>query len=143
MPRNTRFLLQQREFDSRCFNEAEASLPRNTVNVYTNPQILLPASMRPRQACLGIRGGLGLPGRDLLASMRPRQACLGIRRLYFGLDLFAANASMRPRQACLGIRCDECLDVCPYNAASMRPRQACLGIPQILGLYIPLGTSLQ
>ena len=36
------------------FNEAEASLPRNTYDVAFDQLLIRNASMRPRQACLGI-----------------------------------------------------------------------------------------
>ena len=87
------------------------------------------ASMRPRQACLGMHGGLegGGPPRES-ASMRPRQACLGMLALSF-LDLALLRASMRPRQACLGMLALSFLDLALLRA-SMRPRQACLGMPR-------------
>ena len=88
-----------------CFNEAEASLPRNTPGF-----------------------GFALAGADDVASMRPRQACLGIRRR--GVDENVSNifASMRPRQACLGIPQTGNQWHQGGHQASMRPRQACLGI---------------
>ena len=135
------------------FNEAEASLPRNTAQYRIGWTAPMHASMRPRQACLGIRPREITGKRLFRASMRPRQACLGIRgdepvrlktKIRFNeaeaslprnTDDWAfavvplAVASMRPRQACLGIL-DECARSFAYRvrAASMRPRQACLGI---------------
>ena len=89
----------------------------------------LDASMRPRQACLGIRfdhlyglaptigfneAEASLPRNTSIrdgaffssgtASMRPRQACLGIPVLLHGDQIHDVLASMRPRQACLGIQ---------------------------------------
>ena len=64
------------------FNEAEASLPRNTMLLRADLDSMIKASMRPRQACLGIRpkdAGYFLSEINK-ASMRPRQACLGILR---------------------------------------------------------------
>ena len=139
----------------RCFNEAEASLPRNTINVrYLMKFNWNVASMRPRQACLGIRtierhAAIGAPQ----ASMRPRQACLGIlpvrramKRAFRCFNEAEASlprntinvrylmkfnwnvASMRPRQACLGIPRRSLSNQYRTSQASMRPRQACLGI---------------
>ena len=62
----------------RCFNEAEASLPRNGGNVRHRGVILPIASMRPRQACLGMNTGRSKQTWCGRASMRPRQACLGM-----------------------------------------------------------------
>ena len=74
-----------RRSDSRHgFNEAEASLPRNTVSIVREGKESEEASMRPRQACLGIRGKkIKQIKHHPIASMRPRQACLGIQR--FGI----------------------------------------------------------
>ena len=60
------------------FNEAEASLPRNTKLRPAHSPAAWPASMRPRQACLGIRFFGREKKMKTKASMRPRQACLGI-----------------------------------------------------------------
>ena len=88
------------------FNEAEASLPRNRRRQAATRANLCDASMRPRQACLGIVALTRRRGRqdESIASMRPRQACLGITH---GQELpdEIFIASMRPRQACLGIVC--------------------------------------
>ena len=113
------------------FNEAEASLPRNTrrCRAPRRDRAWL-ASMRPRQACLGIP-----PAEHInratggVASMRPRQACLGIRvglagtvstRLRDGFN--EAEASLPRNTFRFIIDRDESI------IASMRPRQACLGI---------------
>ena len=62
-----------------CFNEAEASLPRNgCLKVYLSSWVSH-ASMRPRQACLGMAWhSLLMAIQEGDASMRPRQACLGM-----------------------------------------------------------------
>ena len=62
----------------RCFNEAEASLPRNAATAWMAVRSA-GASMRPRQACLGMSDVHARIERTLIASMRPRQACLGMR----------------------------------------------------------------
>ena len=81
----------------RRFNEAEASLPRNTLTIESglvNDDFA--ASMRPRQACLGIplTRAEKQHGKFFIASMRPRQACLGIPcvpRLVFGIHIESFN----------------------------------------------------
>ena len=79
LPRNTLLMLNT-SFQLTCFNEAEASLPRNTLTRHDESAACAAASMRPRQACLGILFSSPPPlYLVVLASMRPRQACLGIR----------------------------------------------------------------
>ena len=77
LPRNT---LHSRAHhpDARHFNEAEASLPRNTAGAALDWMDERWTSMRPRQACLGIQLMVALGNAGLGTSMRPRQACLGI-----------------------------------------------------------------
>ena len=115
-----------------CFNEAEASLPRNAGrhDLAGRPDISRKASMRPRQACLG------MPCSDWLdcevwphASMRPRQACLGMPGVTDVYYTPSTHASMRPRQACLGMPTRRRRMIKSTECASMRPRQACLGMP--------------
>ena len=56
MPRNTGALHSRAHHpDARHFNEAEASLPRNTSAGQGHHERRHRTSMRPRQACLGIR----------------------------------------------------------------------------------------
>ena len=115
------------------FNEAEASLPRNTVRAYLYQHIKSSASMRPRQACLGIRGKIeDTVTRLHSASMRPRQACLGIRRSICALRsrynrFNEAEASLPRNTVALDGVSDRNIQ------ASMRPRQACLGILRTSG----------
>ena len=112
------------------FNEAEASLPRNTghgFHLRTRREV---ASMRPRQACLGIQANAPKPRRwrcgfnEAEASL-PRNTGGAVAAVPGGLD----RASMRPRQACLGIQATRVWQAQERVRASMRPRQACLGIP--------------
>ena len=77
-------------------------MPRNRPTTIHKVELGQQASMRPRQACLGIAKTKKITGRESPASMRPRQACLGISAATQGLDR-GLKASMRPRQACLGI----------------------------------------
>ena len=126
LPRNPEFGAEQK-LDSACFNEAEASLPRNRAPSPRHCPDRCPASMRPRQACLGIGVKITIPGEPFFASMRPRQACLGIIEVRHKYTRIPELASMRPRQACLGIALHGAEPVLPA-LASMRPRQACLGI---------------
>ena len=102
------------------------------------------ASMRPRQACLGIRDRE--PPHVLLqarASMRPRQACLGIRR-QASLEMLIAryDASMRPRQACLGILA-LCVDQRRSSITGFNEAEASLprNTAQITGVNDPLGSG--
>ena len=80
LPRNTCLRNDLTIRRQNCFNEAEASLPRNTLSRSQYMEHLGLASMRPRQACLGIRGARPPNASEWPdASMRPRQACLGIQ----------------------------------------------------------------
>ena len=54
LPRNTTQINRLMQVLT-CFNEAEASLPRNTKNLAKEISRGRTASMRPRQACLGIQ----------------------------------------------------------------------------------------
>ena len=137
------------------FNEAEASLPRNTIVHLVTKDTIDEASMRPRQACLGIRCSTGvrrawgrrcfneaeasLPRNTLngAASRSSRrrgfneaEASLPRNTSAYGNSRQGSrSASMRPRQACLGIQCPLGQIRPRLRRASMRPRQACLGIP--------------
>ena len=118
------------------FNEAEASLPRNTVDGDFFKVARVLASMRPRQACLGIpRAAIELPrantrGFNEAEASLPRNT--GSVQAVAGL---IEDASMRPRQACLGIPPAVTYPIADYVAASMRPRQACLGIPSTRRIF--------
>ena len=54
LPRNLCVCVRNAHRPISRFNEAEASLPRNRDVGYLDCSCLPPASMRPRQACLGI-----------------------------------------------------------------------------------------
>ena len=77
-----------------------------------------------------------------LASMRPRQACLGIADLSVNGPTLTqrfneAEASL-PRN--LGIAHDGLYEM---DDASMRPRQACLGIDRLVAVDIDWADGLQ
>ena len=152
LPRNVSRAVVEFAPTLKRFNEAEASLPRNDLQLLFSEGNELHASMRPRQACLGMpSASRSLVGR-VPASMRPRQACLGMLNIADRIHV-RIKASMRPRQACLGMLPPATMNLCgtnkrfneaeaslPRNAeesqdvepsrckASMRPRQACLGM---------------
>ena len=103
LPRNLHSLALMPVVLVRRFNEAEASLPRNRPGAVRPATAHITASMRPRQACLGIRPdvdpvGIAGSGFNEAEASLPRNP---------GLNLidgrFIVEASMRPRQACLGI----------------------------------------
>ena len=126
LPRN-RHRRQYGAKENTRFNEAEASLPRNPAGFPFFCVSRVQASMRPRQACLGIADRAGRR-RGRFAGFNEAEASLprnqeNIRRPLGG----RWHASMRPRQACLGINCLK-VYLSSWVNASMRPRQACLGI---------------
>ena len=129
LPRN-RWPAASRSTPDNCFNEAEASLPRNHPCRHADFAYLLFASMRPRQACLGIGKADSIYPITPRASMRPRQACLGIY-LNGVVSKSATQASMRPRQACLGIvSCQRCTHCGPQRfneAEASLPRNRAAG----------------
>ena len=153
MPRNTSHA-ETRFLRADYFNEAEASLPRNTWEEKPGAsKRRYQTSMRPRQACLGIllrdsyplfpishfnEAEASLPRNTVYQrqhktlhsqpSMRPRQACLGIHEIPEHKRHVALIPSMRPRQACLGIQSLIKSTTYAWCTPSMRPRQACLGI---------------
>ena len=139
----------RRDLHTPCFNEAEATWPRNP-GLFGRKGVVLWASMRPRPRGLGICrwrlpdrpacGGFneaeatwprnlgdGPIERGIIrASMRPRPRGLGIL-IGRAAALQVARASMRPRPRGLGIlEAGEQVSVGP--GASMRPRPRGLGI---------------
>ena len=62
----------------RCFNEAEARVPRMQWGFVYRTCMVWVASMRPRRVCLGCRLLVIDPWNEMdHASMRPRRVCLG------------------------------------------------------------------
>ena len=150
----------------RCFNEAEASLPRMPRHERRRTGAPVVASMRPRHLCLGCTEGEGhssaryrrfneaeasLPRMPIatrsvmrchgLASMRPRHLCLGCEVQEIA-QAVSCVASMRPRHLCLGCsrgaKKRNCPSPCFNEAEASLPRMLVL-----MGTSAPLSAALQ